>query len=325
MFTKDSRTENFLTSLGVTWKYTNSMAYAKLAPNWREANLGRPKAKVDDAVLCYAEQMEGGSAAPAPIIWTEDCSPLDGVQRLSAGELRGYTTFSAYLVETDSEELAQAIRIIANQRLQGSYQESEAFTMQRAIDVLIAEVGWSVEQVAALGGWKPAKVAEKKLLSDWKFAIRKIGGPEKITDGCVKAIASQAKLHDFHAAHEPIADFLNDLVRAKFTNGDSEPYINDFFANVGRKKNLHDIYKDRLEGFREDDEVAARLANPKARRYSPTNGGNKISRSLKSALTAIENVRDSGERIVYVDEFMHTLRKIERVLKEIQEAGKVKR
>ncbi len=317
MFTKDSRTENFLTSLGVTWKYTNSMAYAKLKPTWRDVNQGRPKAKVDDAILCYAEQMESGSPAPAPIIWTFDSSPLDGVQRLSAGEVRGYTTFSAYLVETDSPDMASAIRVIANQRLQGSYQESEAFTMQRAIDVLVNEIGWSVEQVAALGGWKPAKVAEKKLLSDWGFAIRRIGGPEKLPDGIVKTIADTAKLHDLEVAREPVAEFLNDVKRAKFTNGDAQPYVADFFANAGKKKDVRSIYVRRLELFRDDPEVATRLANPRQRRYSPTSIDSKLRRALKAALTIAEEVKNSGEPVYYVDEFCLLVNQISRVLKQI--------
>lgn len=318
MFTKDSRTENFLTSLGVSWTYTNAAKYSDLHANWRNVNLGRASPRIEDAVLSYAEQMEQGSAAPAPILWGRDWSVLDGVQRLSAGELRGYTTFSAYVVETDSDEMIQAIRVIANQRLQGTYQESESFVMQRAIDVLVNEIGWSIEQVAAIGGWKPSKVAEKKLLSDWGFAIRRIGGPQKLPDGIVKHIASVTSIGDLGLASKPIAAFLEELNRAEFSVVDAKPYVDRFFGGEPLKgKQAYDGFSRRLDAFREDEEVATRLANPRQRRYSPVSQEAKLRRALKSAITIAEEARKSEDRIYYVDEFCTLGNQLLRIIKKI--------
>ena len=64
MFAKDSRVENFLTHMGVGWKYVNDFKYDNLEPTWEQQNLGRSQAKMEEAILEYASRMEAGSPAP---------------------------------------------------------------------------------------------------------------------------------------------------------------------------------------------------------------------------------------------------------------------
>jgi hypothetical protein len=67
MFTKDSRTENFLTQMGVEFRYSNDVRFSDLESKWRLHNIARPVAIREDAVAEYATLMENGSAAPAVI------------------------------------------------------------------------------------------------------------------------------------------------------------------------------------------------------------------------------------------------------------------
>lgn len=42
MFTTDSRTETFLTQMGVVHEYTNNVTYQALKPGWENRNIARP-------------------------------------------------------------------------------------------------------------------------------------------------------------------------------------------------------------------------------------------------------------------------------------------
>jgi hypothetical protein len=69
MFTTDSRTENFLTAMGIKYEYCNGLRLPDdFAKGWNTENIGRPVAVREDAVLEYAALMEAGSAAPSPIL-----------------------------------------------------------------------------------------------------------------------------------------------------------------------------------------------------------------------------------------------------------------
>ena len=89
MFMKDSRTENFLTQMGVSFSYSNNISFGDLERDWQEKNMARPTPIREDAVIEYASLMESGSAAPAPILFQGKgvLEVLDGVQRLSAASL----------------------------------------------------------------------------------------------------------------------------------------------------------------------------------------------------------------------------------------------
>ena len=155
MFTTDSRTEKFLDSIGVKWKYSNAISFSSLAPAWDTTNLGRSQVKIDGAVEEYGALMDRGSAAPAPILWEHKSGThevLDGIQRLLAERARKPVTFSAYVVHSDSLQMVSKIRVFANYRLQGGYQESSEWTLERAITMLVDRGAMSLDRLVEGGG-----------------------------------------------------------------------------------------------------------------------------------------------------------------------------
>lgn len=326
MFTTDSRTEKFLDWLGVKWRYTNDMAFRFIASDWETKNLGRSQLKVDKAVSEYGTLMDRGSAAPAPILWLNPAidrhEVLDGMQRLLAERERNPATFSAYVVETDSPAMVKKIRVFANYRLQGGYQESAEWTLQQAVVLLISEGTMTVEEVAEMGGWSVAAVRDKKECLDWGFKIRCIGGPEKLPDTMIRVIAKCSQLTDFDSAGAPVADFLNDIKRMRVSTEEAEPYVDEFFSVARGKGKLHEQFADKLEEFRSDDEVITRLADPSRRRHQPMTAEGRLLRALKAALTTAEKVQASGERIPYVAEYLQVVNKIDKVLKQIEASSR---
>jgi len=62
------------------------------------------------------------------------------------------------------------------------------------------------------------------------------GIADELAKGVVLALSGNAKLKDLDIAPQPIAEFRKDLKRAKFTNGDSVPFIKSFFSGVSRPR-----------------------------------------------------------------------------------------
>ena len=302
MFAKDSRQENFLTHIGVTWRYADDLEYKSLAPSWREHNQGRSRAKVEEAIMEYAARMEAGSAAPSPIVRPNSgvLDILDGVQRLSAGELRGYTRFAGYVVETESPLTAVKIRVLANHLLAG-HPEANEWNRRQAIQMLVIEGGLSIEEVARAGGWNVKDVQEDKTFLDWQWALKHIGVEEPPCKSILLAIDKHGRLDDLRVAPEPIRDFCKDLKRGKFSNGDAEPYIKDFFV-VDRKnrKRLHDQFTKHLDKFHQQSDVVARLEGRGPNRRS---GDIKLRGAMKTVLTMVEALETSGEEIAYMEEY----------------------
>jgi hypothetical protein len=322
MFTKDNREENFLTQFGVPWKYTNRVTWDMLTPNWDAINWGRSRPKVEEAILEYAALMEIGSAAPAPILWAKKSGHdvLDGLQRLGAEQLMGATQFSAYLIQTDSSQLARAIRIFANLRLQGGHQDSAQWTLRQAIQLLIVEGQMSVEEVANMGGWKKHAVEKEQMICAWGFAIRKIGGPEQLSKGIIMNIDKSAHMDDLTIAPEPIAEFCNDLKRGRFTNGDSGEYIDDFFdVNRKNRKTLHKQFTKNLLDFHSDPEIEIRLRGRQPKRLTAEV---ELIRALKAARTASNKAIASHGSIPYMEEAFQIWNQVDKNLKAIEQKSK---
>jgi hypothetical protein len=326
MFTTDSRTEKFLDSLGVKWRYTNDMSFDQMADGWDSQNLGRSQIKVQGAITEYGSLMDGGSAAPAPILW---CNPkkdsyeqLDGTQRMLAIELRKPVTWSAYVVETDSIAMIQKIRVIANYRLQGGYQESSEWTLENAVQLLVNTGISSIEEVADMGGWAPGAVREKKLLLDFGESVRDAGGPEKMTDSVLRIIAKHAKRKDFTDAAVPLAGFCNDIKRAQLTAAEAVPHVAEFF-NVGRSKGkLFNQFTKRLKAFRLDDEIASRLESGVRRRGLPMSADVKLLNALKSAHTVATGILAAEEPVEAMAEYFQIVNKLRAALTQIEKMSK---
>ena len=312
MFTQDTRSEAFLTSIGVRYRYCDDLKLSGLPANWETVNHGRPVSLREDAVLDYAALMEAKSPAPAVIV-RELCdgtlTVLDGLQRLAAAREAGFTRFAAYVVTTDSDDLAEAIRVTANARLQG-HAEAPEWTKRNAVQRLMIDRNMSAEDVAAIGGWRAADLKKLAKILDWGFQIRCIGGPQSLPDGVINRIAESTTKDELRRAAKPIAGFLNTLDKGRFSTSDAEPYINEFFRAASKPS----VYDERLQEFVETEEVETRLHG----RVSPgLSVGVKLRRSLRVALGILDVAIGDGEKVQYVDEFFRLTKQIDERLRKL--------
>lgn len=309
MFTKDSRTEVFLTQMGVEFRYTNNVAFSDLAPGWDCKNLARPSAKREDAILEYATLMESGSPAPAPILHQSEATynVLDGVQRLCASQLGGATKVSAYVVLSDSDEILDAIRVLANIRLQGR-QEPPEWTRRRAVEILVIQRGMSHAEVARLGGWTPADIKRLAETMDLGFAIRCIGGP-LLPDSTIEVIGKYVSKDSLPKFQKPIAAFFETLKDGKFSAQDAEPLVQEFFSPAAKPSN--NVYQERLDEIKRTPEVEIRLKGRRSTRLSPDV-------NLRRALRSVETIVDEMQKPpLYIDEFFRLLKVIDRKLRAL--------
>jgi ParB-like chromosome segregation protein Spo0J len=323
MFVKDDRAANLLTAFGVQWKYSNDVNIDDLYPDWEKDNAGRRLATNDEAVLEYAARMENKENAPAVILrkTSRDYEVLDGIQRIKAAVLNKATRISAYVVTTDSDALADQVRVLANRKLSG-YREDPQWELRQAIQILIGKHGMSVEETSRLLGMKKERVEEEKTFLDWSFEIRRIGGPHDMKKGVVHQVAEHAKLHDLHSASKPIAEFLHDLNKAKFTNGESEPVIKEFFGDIVRKgkNSTFEQYTEKLERFRDDPEVKTRLEGRPRDKRSPEI---LLRQAMKNCLTVAKKVAKAKSDITYVDEYYQLWNQVHRELKRMDKHAHV--
>ena len=312
MFTQDTRTQSFLASTGVQYRYDDDVKFSRLPSGWKDTNHGRPVSIRDDAVIAYASLMEAKSPAPAVILREKadgTLEVLDGLQRLAAAEMSGFTRFAAYIVATDSDDLAEAIRVTANARLQG-HAEAPEWTKRNAVQRLVVERGMSPEDVAAMGGWRASDLKRLAVVLDWGFQFRCIGGPESLSDGIVSQIAEVTTKEELRRASKPIASFLNTLAKGRFSASDAGPYIDDFFRPASKPS----AYDERLRDFAETEEVQTRLHG----RSSPgLSVGVKLRRSLLAAIGILDEAVEEGEKVHYVDEFFRLTNQIEQRLRKL--------
>lgn len=312
MFTQDTRTESYLTSIGVKYRFVDDLKIDELPPDWNRTNHGRRVSVCEDAVVQYGALMESGSAAPAVILRETSAGALavlDGLQRLSAAKMAGFSRFSAYVVATDSEDVAEAIRVTANARLQG-HAEPPEWTKRNAVQRLMIDRNMSAKDVASMGGWKTADLVRMAKVLEWGVAIRNIGGPANLADGLVQKVAASTSKQELQKAHKPIAAFLQAITKARFSVDDAAPYIEEFFRPAAKPT----IYATRLEEFYQEPEVDTRLHG----RQAPALGVDvKLRRALRGAVTILDEAISAGEQMQYVDEFYRLLRKLEKQLETI--------
>lgn len=316
MFTTDSRTENFLTSLGVKFDYVNGVRLPEeFAAGWDTENIGRPVAVREDAVIEYATLMEAGSAAPAPILSRTESGfrVLDGVQRLSAASLNRTTRVSAYITQTDSEDSLASIRVLANARMQGRAEPAE-WTRRRAVEVLVVQRGLSHAEVAQMGGWKTPDIKRIAEAIETQTRITNAGGPE-LPD----AMLAELKPHidsskAVEQATEPVIGFLNTLKQSRISVADAEPYISSFFEALPKSANPFKLYSERLDEVHEDPEIKSRLTG---RPCAALPRDVVLLRTLKTAETVLEAIITHGERVTNVDEFFRLVDRLTRKLKTI--------
>lgn len=309
MFTKDSRTENFLTQMGVAFEYRNGIRFHDLRGDWQAKNVARPKPVREDAVVEYAALMESGSAAPAPILrdLSGGLDVLDGVQRLSAEMLAGFSSFSSYVMTTTSEDTAATIRVLANARLQGRAEPAE-WTRRRAIEVLVLGRGMTCEEVAKMGGWRVADVSRIAKAIDYQAAVIGIGGPE-LPDATLGVIAEHAAKEHLAKSPKLVANFLHLIKKGQFSHADAAPHIASFFSRAS-----HSDYAVKLEEFRADPDVEVRLTGRKSPGLSPDV---KLRREILAAITVLDEITEHGEELRNADEFFRLLKQLDAKLRKL--------
>lgn len=316
MFTTDSRTERFLTGLGVKYEYENGLLLpADFTPGWNAENIGRPVAVREDAVIEYATLMESGSPAPAPILCRTDRGfrVLDGVQRLSAAELNQITRISAYVVQTDSEDSLATIRVLANPRMQGRAEPAE-WTRRRAVEVLVVGRGMSHTEVAVMGGWKAADVKRIAEAIELQSKLSQHGAPE-LTDALLSEIRPYVHGSSIvEQATEPVIGFLQTLKKSRISAADATPFIEAFFAPLPKSANPYATFSDRLEEIHEDPEIRTRLTG---RQTTELPKDVVLLRTLKTAATVLDEITTHGGRVHNVDEFFRIVARITKQLRAI--------
>lgn len=326
MFTTDTRTETFLTMMGVKWKYSNNIRWADLKPHWVNHNLARPVAVRDKAVEQYAELYKAGSQPPAPILLqTSDwLDVLDGVQRLVMGQLCDATNFSAYCIECDSPKVVLSIRLLANSRLQGHAEKPE-WTRRRAVEQLVVKAGLSVQEVATMGGWRASDIEAIANNIRWSEDIAAIGGPDGLSDTMLSSIAEFAEGCDMRKASKPISKFLNLIQASRMSAEDAQPYLETFFAPVTKESKSHEKYTERLQAIEEEPEFQARI---KGRRGVQLSSDVNLRRALRSCSGILDDIITSGEELVYLDEFFGLVTQLHEKLHQLssrhQKAKKVR-
>lgn len=316
MFTTDSRTENFLISLGIKFEYRNGLKFPEdFSESWNTENIGRPVAVREDAVIEYATLMEAGSAAPAPILCESENGfrVLDGVQRLSAEELQETTRISAYVVSTDSEDSLASIRVLANARMQGRAEPAE-WTRRRAVQVLVVDRKMSAAEVAKMGGWKTSDVKRIADAIELQESINIMGGPE-LSDAMLAELRPHIHGRNvLEQATDPVVGFLQTLKRSRIAVADAVPYITQFFAALPKSSNPFKTYSERLEEIQEDPEIRSRITG---RQSTELPKDVVLLRTLKTAETVIDNILMHGEKVPNVDEFFRIIDRLTRKLKTI--------
>lgn len=306
MFAKDSRTENFLTQLGVDFRYSNAISFTDLVVTWKKENIARPVAVRDQAVLEYAALTEGGSPGPAVILaGPKPFRVLDGVQRLCAEELVGSTEFSAYLVSTDSTHMIEKIRVFANIRMQG-HAEPPEFTRRNAVEVLILKGGLSVDEVARLGGWRPTEITETAQLIEMGNLVESLGAPE-LPFSVLKVVRAHANAEQLSEAPEQTASFLSTIKACRLSATDADEHVATFFAPTARKDKTT-VYKKRLQEFQESHDIVVRSKGRRAGVREPVELS--LSKTLKAAETHAAEMAAKGYCPQCIDQYFHILNQI---------------
>ena len=286
-FTKSSEVERYLTDIGVEFKYRSRVPFSRLSASWRTVNYGREKARDQDVVIEYAERLEGGSVAPAPIIHAigDGQEILDGVQRLSASELIGETFFAAYEITVADPVLIHAIRIGANSRLNG-HRPAPQFELTNAVRLLHIEDKLSAIDIARLIGQTVRKVQGEIARQRCEQHVRQAGNRGELKLNWLDTIAKYVPDHDLN--HEPEA--VNRLVtfwqQVNSKNGLATE-MGEKIAGLKVKRGVNrvDQYKSVIDQFAKRPEIRGKLAGRTKDKID-----NAIEK-LRGASTAIKNAK----------------------------------
>lgn len=292
MFTVDSKTELYLKNLGVQFDYRESVSFAEFHPDWQAVNHGRPEhqARVEEAVLTYAEMMEQGSAAPAVILHVMrdgQLDVLDGVQRSLAAETAGFTKVAAYVVRC-ADAMADKIRMAANLRLQGAAPVDADWAMRMLVQAFMIDGSDSAKDIASVCG---RSVREIECVHARLLATRRIeslyngSGAPALKVGTVDAIAQSSEPDDFTEAPKVVKDFIDLIDSCKFANGENKRLV-EFFFGIKRRGGVKRTtqLRTKLQQIKEDPIVVTK-------KTGTVEPAIKVLRALRSLQTVVKKYR----------------------------------
>jgi len=296
MFTHDTRTENFLTSLGVKFEYSESVQMHELRPDWQVANLGRKEAIDDDAVAEYGMLMEQGSPAPAVIVikGQRGYEILDGVQRISGADLIGATSFAAYIISSRTKLRTQRmIRIAANARINGQHTPDKTFLLSQAVEILYFTDSCSAEDIGRCIGRKTDDVKREIRFQKTSKLMTKVGFSGRLSKHIISKVGEHAQQDDWSKAAGPLREVCEVLETCKFRNGHADEIIEEFF-DVKRIKSKDRAvqFGSKLATLKEHPEIRIRM-DGRMRRPNIDN----ILPKMRAAATVVKKAYASGDRI----------------------------
>jgi len=275
-----SNVEEHLRAYGVKFKYHEAIPYSELMEGWSDHNLGRPKARVEEAVCSYADLMDKGSPAPGVVTrklpGKQGLEVLDGCQRLMGGELLGFLHFGGYIVEC-SQKTAELLRSCINLRMQGAAPVDEEKTIRELVKRYIMNGNYSQRELAEACGRRVDTIRDvyktEQSLDRYDNALTKtvdeigfVPFKKKVSQSMVKALHNKTQSSDWDAAHVPLVKFLDACTRGGYTNGDSKEILSTFTDNVRRssRKDCEQSYLRNLNVvYQKFPDFARRVTNKK--------------------------------------------------------------
>jgi hypothetical protein len=322
MFGEDNRCERFLDRLGAKWDWVNDIPVSMMVDSWQKMNISRRQNQNEDAVQEYYLRFRKKEVAPAPILWAtkNGYQVLDGTLRLLA-LTKMYPLLiinAAYVVKTNSPQLARRIQCFANSNLSGK-KEPETWVIRNAIRHC---PDMPTEEIAEQGGWAIARVRREAVYLEWKEKLQGIGAPDLNID-LTHMIAKNAQEVDLQKAPGEIASFCSMLVDGNFDNGESEPLVELFFdVPRGNPKGINAALRKSKEEILDLEDVQVRL---KGRKVNKRRDDTNLMAQLRSARTAALKVAKKRENIPYIEEAFKIHADIERHLSTIKKHSQRRR
>jgi hypothetical protein len=292
-FTKSTDVEKYLTSIGVEFKYRSRIPMTRLTASWRSTNYARDKARLEDVVLEYAERMEGGSLAPAPVVHEIDdgVELLDGLQRTSAADLRGETYISAYEIVGADKVTIHCIRIGANSMLNG-HRPDPQFELTNAVRLLHMTDSLSATDISNVTGFKASRVQAEIERQRTEKVVRTAGYRGRIKKNWLDCASQHMPEQDLSHNLDAVKQVFEWLGKVDSKNG----LAKEVFERLGalkHKKHVRrvDQIKSVLEQFSKRPEISGKLHGRKRDLID-----NAIDK-LRGASTAVKNAKAKGHVI----------------------------
>lgn len=292
-FAVDSKTENWLSRMGVRWTYREGLRFSDLVDDWNAINQGRPDGVPRDEAIIekYAVAQSGGAVFPAPIVAVKGAGleVLDGCQRLCAYDLNGQTIFSAYEVHTTNPCIRASIRICANAVINGTSPSAE-WTIGRVVDVLYEVHRLSVSDCEMWSGCPASRIQveidardARRWMESLNIDVSKKPANQKGFQAAIAAIPR--KLRD--DASSQIREIIENCQTAKANNSEAVNLMREC-TDVKVKHGVHPRtqIKSKIQEVFGRPDIKARMA-VKASQHPVDNA----IRAMTGSVTALRNAQ----------------------------------